>query len=224
MDNNRVVIFTGPWDGDTGTVPLSVPGDFIACADSGYKVCKAAGLRPDVVIGDFDSLESELIAEIDGLGIERIVHPCEKDETDTLLCVKYGLAQGFDDFLIAGGVGGDFGHTIANLQVLSFLTDMRCKAMIATGSETLLMADGDQLLVNGESRPGLPVILEGQPGEKFSVLSYAERSTGVCIKNAKYELKDAVLTNSYPIGVSNEFAGKGPITVSVRTGRLLIVL
>jgi len=213
MGNKRFVVFTGLWPKDAVTtqMPEPSPGDFVACADSGYEVCVSAGLCPDIAIGDFDSLPAEKISEIDARGIVRIVYPAEKDETDTLLCVKYGIEKGFDEFVVVGGIGGDFGHTMANLQALSFLTDKGCKAEIITDKERLVMADA--LLT-----------IKGAPGGRFSVMSYSERSTGISIKNAKYELSDAVLTYSFPVGVSNEFLDSSPVTISVKSGRLLVIV
>jgi len=214
METRRFVIFTGLWPRVPAPKNISKTDqeDFIACADGGYALCKSAGVRPDIVIGDFDSLTGELISEIDRLGIECAKHDPEKDDTDTMLCVKYGLAHGYERFLIIGGIGGDFGHTMANLQALSFLADMECEAAIETDNELVFICDRKQ-----ES------VFKGRPGSKFSVFSYAERSTGAYVKNAKYELKDAVLTHSYPIGVSNEFINPDPVNVSVRTGRLLVI-
>ena len=185
----------------------------MTCADGGYLVCKKAGIKPDAVIGDFDSLTEEQIREIDELGIERIVYPAEKGETDTLLCVSYGLKLGAAKFLIVGGIGGDFGHTMANIQVLSFLSDMECEAEITTCSNRLLMVSG-----------AAPMVINGAPGGKFSVFSYTERCSGVSIKNAKYELNDAALTQSFPLGVSNEFTEKGPVNIAVKHGRLLVII
>jgi len=222
METKRFVIFTGLWP-ESAKLPDPEPGDFIACADGGYAVCKSFGIRPDVVIGDFDSLSDSLVSEIDILGIERIKHPREKDDTDTMLCAKYGIAKGFDNFLIIGGIGGDFGHTMANIQTLSFLIDMECSAELVTGNERLFFADGETMILHRESKPAVPAEFAGSPGSKFSVLSYTERSSGVRVKNAKYELEDAVLTQSYPIGVGNEIINTDPVIVSVRYGRLLII-
>ncbi|MCL1895154.1 MAG: thiamine diphosphokinase [Clostridiales bacterium] len=225
MPDKRFVIFTALWSKDAGPsmLPQTIPGDLIACADGGYTVCASAGIRPDIVIGDFDSLTAQEISGIEAAGIERVVHPCEKDDTDTMLCAKYGLSRGFGRFLIVGGIGGSFGHTMANLQTLSFLTDMECEAMIVTDRERLFMADGEAVPVGREAKSAEPAMFSGRPGAKFSVLSYAERSSGVYIKNAKYGLSDAVLTQSYPVGVDNEFINTGAVTVSVRYGRLLII-
>jgi len=225
MGRKRFVVFTGSWTESAGTEALPHIGseDFIVCADGGYENCRAAGIRPKAVIGDFDSLPEERICEIESLGIERVVHPCEKDDTDTMLCLRYGAARGYEEFLIIGGIGGDTGHTMANIQALSFLADMDRTAEIVTEIERIFMADGMAASDSRKAKPAAPVTFSGRPGTCFSVLSYAERSSGVFVKNAKYELADAVLTHSCPVGVKNEFINKEPVTVSVRCGRLLII-
>ena len=225
MVTKRFVIFTGPPQEGfiLETLPEICPDDFVVCADGGYTVCISLGIKPEAVIGDFDSLPGELIREIDDLGIKRIIYPREKDDTDTMHCAKYGIARGFENFLIVGGIGGNFGHTMANMQVLSFLTDMECTAELVAVSERVFMADGKTASALRETEPSVPVIFAGRPGSKFSVLSYAERSSGVFIENARYRLTDAILTQSYPVGVSNEFINDDPVTVSVRYGRLIII-
>ena len=225
MGTKRFVIFTGLWQ--EGAAPAILPekeqDDCVVCADGGYVLCSSVGIVPDAVIGDFDSLTAELISDIENLGIERVLYPHEKDDTDTMLCVKYGIARGFEHFLIIGGIGGDFGHTIANVQTLSYLTDMGCAAEIVTGSERIFMLEGRSATALKEAGPPAAVALAGHPGMRFSVMSYSERSSGVFIKNAKYELNDALLTQSYPIGVSNEFISEEPVMVSVCHGRLIII-
>ena len=48
-----------------------------------------------------------------------IIHvPVEKDDTDTLLCLKYGMELGYREFLMIGGIGGRLDHTMANIQTL----------------------------------------------------------------------------------------------------------
>ena len=231
VEPKRCIIFSGPAADGAALAPLLniQPADYIICADSGYSVCKSAGFSPAVVIGDFDSLSGEYINEIDNLGIKRIMHPSGKDDTDTMLCAKYGVAEGFDSFTIAGGIGEDFGHTIANLQTLSFLCDMKCEADIVTTSERIFMLDGSTEQSTRRTVPAVfngtvPASFAGCPGGTFSVFSYTERCLGVSIENAKYPLSDAVLTQSYPIGVNNEFINDDPVMVTLKQGRLLIIL
>lgn len=278
-------------------------GDLVLCADGGWDEAAAAGIVPDAVIGDFDSLSAPFAEKLctwaatDGIGIEiamksapvspsmlpdksaappalnsgankapahklrpmadadlpKIVRlPAEKDETDTLACVKYGLAKGCEDFCIIGGLSGRFDHTFANIQTLSYIMDMGCTGRIVDGKNRAVMLDcirksiydfmfdieveglipdalGDDLEpctpeeADRQRRPAV-LTLEPVPHAGFAVFSYETRSTGVCIRNARYTLDEAVLTQSFPIGVSNEFIDGKPVEISLRAGRLLIVV
>ena len=102
----------GPFFG----LPVSpAPGDVVFAADGGYRHCQAAGLQPDLLLGDFDSLNDL------PKGIPIHTFPVEKDDTDTMLAIKYGLKEGYRTFHLYGGTGGRPDHTLANLQALGFL-------------------------------------------------------------------------------------------------------
>lgn len=231
MNDNktRCLIITAMQDVDyknpiTASVEIS-DSDYIICADGGYEYAKKECLTPDMVMGDFDSASLE---EIEASKISTKTFEVEKDDTDTMLSVKYAMSKGFENIIIIGGIGGDFGHTIANIQVLSYLSDMKCEAAIITPKEKIIMLDGETLkMVPSQSHQDrLPREIEitGVIGKKFSLFSYEERTTSVYIENAKYLLNDAVLTQSYPIGARNEFINENPVKIKIGYGRLLIVI
>ena len=112
-ERRRCAIFTAYCEGDAQRAYAHHAGDFVLCADGGWEIARGMGVRPDLVIGDFDSS-----AQPGDGAVERV--PVEKDDTDTMLCVKRGLAMGFDDFLIVGGFGGRTDHTLANIQSLHY--------------------------------------------------------------------------------------------------------
>ena len=92
----------GPFFG----LPVSpAPGDVVFAADGGYRHCQAAGLQPDLLLGDFDSLNDL------PKGIPIHTFPVEKDDTDTMLAIKYGLKEGYRTFHLYGGTGGRPDHT-----------------------------------------------------------------------------------------------------------------
>ena len=92
--------------------------DYVIAADGGYTACRRAGVEPQLLLGDFDSL-----AEVPALPhVERV--PVEKDDTDMILAVKRGLERGETLFHLYGGMGGQrTDHTVANLQALLYLAD-----------------------------------------------------------------------------------------------------
>ena len=76
------------------------PGDLVLAADAGYRICRQEGIIPDLLLGDFDSME----APADFARIRRV--PVEKDDTDTMLAVKTALAWGCGEVYLYGGTGG----------------------------------------------------------------------------------------------------------------------
>ena len=92
------------------------PEDLVIAADAGYRTCRELGIVPDLLLGDFDSMDQPT----DFANIHR--SPVEKDDTDTMLAVKTGLEQGCREFHLYGGTGGRrLDHTLANLQTLLYL-------------------------------------------------------------------------------------------------------
>lgn len=177
-------------------------GDLVIAADAGYR--QLGGVKPDYVVGDFDSLGFEPEGE-------RILrHPAEKDDTDTLLAVKLGLSLGYRAFVLLGGVGGRLDHTLANIQTLAYLQSHAAKACLIGDTETIAIIEHATL----RFRAGLSGIV--------SVFAYGERASGVYERGLAYPLTDATLTDDFPLGVSNAFTGE-PAEVSVERGRLLVL-
>lgn len=179
--------------------------DFIICADGGYAFRTLLGREPDLVVGDFDSLGSVPETE------NKIVAPREKDETDMMLAVKEGFKKGYKDFVIFGALGGDrFEHSVANLQLLSYIC--------SEGGKGTLIHDGKFFVAFRNSSISISENYKGY----ISVFSLCDESKGVTIKNLRYEVEDFTLRSNLPIGVSNEFVGKES-TVSVVDGTLLVI-
>ena len=62
---------------------------YVIAADSGYRHCLRYGVRPDLILGDFDSYEDRLPDDC-----EIFRAPREKDDTDLMLAVKTGFEKG----------------------------------------------------------------------------------------------------------------------------------
>jgi thiamine pyrophosphokinase len=213
-----VIISSCVPDGIPADIADSSDEEYVICADGGLAYAFAAGVAPDTVIGDFDSVSDDDLAKLPKDGsVEVIRLNSEKDDTDMVAAVKHAISKGLSDFVIVGGLSGRFDHSIGNVQTLSFLLDMKCKGWIIYGANRGTKKGSDR---NGAGRIKIEPVMPAY----FSVLSYTERSEGVTIRNAKYETEKILLTHSYPIGVSNEFIEGKSAEISVDNGRLLIVL
>ncbi len=185
-------------------VPEVPDGSFIIAADGGYSYVKELGLKPDLLLGDFDSLET--LPE----GVNILRYKKEKDETDVLLAVMEGLERGFNVFRIYGGTGGRVDHTVANIQTLAYLANR--------GAKGYLYDDGRVITIIRSGGISFPGSCKGY----ISVFAYGGNACGVTETGMKYSLSNATLTADDPLGVSNEFTG-GESSVSVDDGMLLII-
>lgn len=186
--------------------------DLIIALDGGLLYCEEKGIRPDYIIGDFDSLPAERQSLLEKYPAECILRlPKEKDDTDMLAAIKFAIEKGIRDFVIYGGLGGRLSHTIANLQCLMYLKQRGMNGL-------LLGKDTKAFLLQNEE----VAFAEGHSGY-ISVFAYSEKAEAVTLKGLKYELEDAELTAAFPLGVSNEFVGKEAI-IGVRRGILLVVM
>lgn len=181
--------------------------DLVIAADGGYGHLKRMGVAPDIIIGDFDSLETP---PMDSIGSNIQTHPCEKDDTDMMLAIKYGLSKGYSRFFLYGGIGGRLDHTVANLQALAYLARRGARGVLMDEAACATVIREDVLTFDADMR-GI-----------VSIFALDERAEGVTSKGLKYPLIDATLTNSFPLGVSNAFTGAESV-ISVKKGSLLVI-
>lgn len=183
---------------------VSCTNDMVIAADAGLRYLEQSGISADLVIGDFDTLhfkpQRPNVIELN----------TEKDDTDMLAAVHEGIKAGYELFHIYCGMGGRIEHTIANVQLLSELSQ--------NGKQGFLFGQNCILTVITNGTLCFPPNVSGF----ISVFSYSEKSKGVFLKGLKYELNDATLTNTFPIGVSNEFIGNESV-ITVKSGTLLVV-
>lgn len=180
-------------------------GDIIIAADGGYDSLIKRGYTPDLLIGDFDSLSSEIPD-----AIQTVRHPKEKDETDMFLAYAEGVDRGYTEFVMLGATGGRLDHTYANLSLLLYAKERGHNV-------TVIDAGGIIFCIKNET-----ITLAGSSGAVFSVFAIGGDATGVCISGAKYNADAVTLSPSFPLGVSNEFTDTD-VRISVEDGALLVI-
>ncbi|MGI5893643.1 MAG: thiamine diphosphokinase [Candidatus Merdivicinus sp.] len=187
-------------------IRAELPSDpyILIAADGGLRHTTALGLVPDVIIGDMDSVQEEDVPT------GAILYPSRKDDTDMMLAVKKGLALGAREFYLFGGMGGRFDHTYANIQTLAYLTEYNAHGWLMDENHRICILQDDAMTLSPDYR-------------YLSVFAYGGSCSGVTITGAGYNLENAVLTPSFPLGVSNYHAPGETMRVSVQNGSLLII-
>lgn len=186
-------------------------GELLIAADGGTQHCQELGLRPDVVIGDMDSISSDLRETLDKQGTRFIVHPRDKDETDLELALKYAIDQGGREILLLGLLGGRLDQTLTNLLLLTRPEWHSARLTAADGPDFAV------LLRSGESfSAGI------RPGDTLSLIALSQEVSGVTTQGLRWSLEKATLKFGSTLGVSNE-ANADRAEVRIEAGQLLVV-
>jgi thiamine pyrophosphokinase len=204
-----IIVCNGYAQEDERHDSLARPGDLIIAADGGSVLARQVGLEPQVVIGDMDSLPSELRDELERRGCQFLRYPTHKDETDTELAIRYALEQGADELVFVGATGHRLDHALANILLLAMPELMGVKARIVTrDAEIWLVRDSLEI--------------DGQPGDIVTLLPLGQDAIGVSTEGLEYALHDDKLRFGPARGVSNVMLST-QAHVSLRQGLLLVL-
>jgi len=202
----RAFIYTGGMIDAAGITERPTEGELVIAADSGWNNAKILGAKPDLLLGDFDSLGQKNLP--DGPEIYQV--PAEKDLTDTQLAVEMALSRGATEIVIIGGLSGRLDHTLSNLAILEHLKEKKIPAIITDGqNRARFVRDSGALVPRG--------------GFKYlSLIAADDTVKGVTVKGCKYPLENAKLKKTYQYAVSNEIEGNCAL-VEVRKGGIYII-
>jgi len=176
----------------------------VAAADAGLVRILEAGLLPDLVVGDMDSLPDRTL--LNRVPAERVfVFPEDKDETDTEIGMRMLRERGCTEITLAGGGGGRMDHLLA----VALLFERR------TPPVRWLTDTADMYLVQGEAE------FDGWEGSIVSVFPVGARAARMKSDGLRWPLDGLVFRRGYG-GVSNRVVGER-MRISVRTGKLLLV-
>ena len=179
-------------------------GDFIICCDCGMRHTEKLLVKPDLIVGDFDSSENP------DLDVETIVLPREKDDTDTVFAVKEAVKRGFEKFLLVGVIGERFDHSMGNVSILLYLDSQGKFAKIVDDFSEMEIVSDKVSYVDGSFK-------------YFSLLNISGIADGITVRGAKYPLENASVSCEYQYGISNEVLPGETAEISVKNGRLLLV-
>lgn len=207
--DNCIIVGAGRFSGLIKEISRET--DYVIAADGGFLYLEELGIVPDLVIGDLDSLSEQLSEEEINRIENKIILPVMKDETDLFAAVKKGIEVGCRVFHIYGAMGGRIDHTIANIQILHYIAEQNKQGFIYDKEAMLSTICNTGISFPKEATGGL------------SVFSLDNSAKGVTIKGMKYLLDHVEVTNTFPIGISNEFIGE-QATISVEQGTLLLVV
>lgn len=91
--------------------------DFIICADGGYDNAKVLNLKPDLLVGDFDSIDHDTMENLPE-NLRVIEYPSDKDMSDLEIALDYLVDNNFKEATVIGGTGSRLDHSISNIMMI----------------------------------------------------------------------------------------------------------
>ncbi len=185
-------------------------GGLVVAADGGARLALACGYRPDLVVGDMDSLDEATLAALLRDGAELRRFSPDKDETDLELALLTAVHAGATWVRILGAAGDRLDQTLANILLLTLDALRGIDARLVAGRQTLwLIGPGDHAL-------------DGTPGDTISLIPLDGDAIGVRTHALRYSLRGETLRFGPARGVSNVITAEGA-RVALERGRLLVV-
>ena len=181
----------------------------IICCDGGARHLENTGIKPDVIIGDMDSIDLEQLKKYRDQGVKIIEHPANKDFTDTELALDYAIGLKPEAIYIWGASGGRLDHTLANIFLLgkgekagikTFLLDEYCEAFVLSKD------------VNFKNAAGCTV----------SLIALSGQVEGITLKGFLYPLAQENLVLGESRGISN-IVSDATASIDIKSGSLLVV-
>ncbi len=180
--------------------------DLLIAADGGAKYFFDIGLTPQVIIGDMDSINSDMWKSKSD--IEHIRYPADKDKSDAELAIEYALEHGYEQIILVAATGGRLDHTLGNIALVAGYTG---RVAIFDGTSTLVAVDKSKKCT-----------LHGRIGAIVSLMPYSTSPLKVRTNGLKYPLQNECLISATH-GLSNELS-QTEACICVSDGILLVYI
>lgn len=178
--------------------------DFIIACDKGFQYCVEENIKPDLIVGDFDSLDLKLPEDVTVIRLQ-----VRKDDTDTMSAIRYSIEKGFDEIYLYCALGKRLDHAYANIQSCVYASKHNVDCIIFDDKNKIYITNKNNVVIHKENTNNISL---------FAV----DEVKGLSIKGSDYDCDNVTLTNSYPLGQSNHFI-KNEINILKDSGILIII-
>lgn len=188
----------------------------VVAADGGARQAARLGLRPDVVVGDADSIERAMLDAVQAAGARIRLQPTAKDASDTELALAEARAAGASAVTIIGALGGlRFDHALANVLLTTGHGYPELELTLLDGTTRIRCLRANAGAGAGE------LVLTGRVGDLVSLFPVGT-ALGVTTEGLQYPLSDESLPPGTSRGLSNVRLA-ATAQVRLEEGALLIV-
>jgi thiamine pyrophosphokinase len=191
----RILIISGG-NIEEGFLTKLVPGNSysaIIAADRGLLAADMLDIRPDFIVGDFDSVPPGILEKYKQMSTPVKTFPSEKDKTDTQIAMELALMHNPSAIDIAGGTGSRLDHVLANIHLLVLPMQLGIDACLLDSRNKIYLRDKSFFIDR-----------DCQYGKFVSLLPFTPEVIGLTLRGFKYPLNRVTLTAGSSLGISNE--------------------
>lgn len=210
----QTVIVSGGMLEESFVLPVlkSRDTDCVIAADRGLEFLYEHRIRPDHIVGDFDSLPPEILAFYrEQTDIPIRTYDPVKDYTDTEIALRLALKLGKKDLILLGATGDRVDHVWGNVQTLKIALDAGASAQILDPHNRIRLTDRSMTLKRAEAF-----------GKYFSLFPLGKEIEDLSISGAKYPLSRHCLKPYDSLSVSNQIEGE-EVVIEFSEGILVLI-
>jgi len=184
--------------------------DYVIAADKGLLYADQLNCKVDYILGDYDSVDKDLLEKYRNMNVELITFPCEKDYTDTHLAIQTAIEKGASQITILGAIGSRMDHTMSNIQNMKIALNLDIPCYIINEYNKIYLANKAVVIHKAQ-----------QFGNYISLIPLSEIVTGLTLSGFYYPLKKFTMNQGFSVGVSNEIVEEKGI-IEFEDGILII--
>lgn len=198
-NNKKILIVTGGYleEEFLQTLLSKEKYSIIIAADRGLLALDILSIKPDYILGDFDSVPLDVLAKYKGKTIPIDIYPSMKDKTDTHIAFEKALSLNPSIIDLVGATGSRMDHTISNIDLLMLALNQGVSARILDSNNKIYL-----------KKDSFSIYKEGQHGDFISLLSFSFQVNGLKLHGFRYPLDGITLEAGSSLGVSNELVSE----------------
>jgi thiamine pyrophosphokinase len=204
---HALILAGGELELSSDVIHIAKAANFIIAADSGIRHAQNLHLKPNLIVGDFDSAsETDLSAFKD---IPKKGFSTDKDWLDLEIALDEVLKLEPSKISVLGATGGRIDQTLAAILIASAHTARNIS--LHSGKQSIFFMQDEASMT-----------LELAPNTLFSLLSLKDDAV-MSVKNARYELEQFRLAYGVGLGVSNRVS-QSPLQLDLSNGLIAIIV
>jgi thiamine pyrophosphokinase len=203
LKTQTVIIADGTFPSHPIPLGYITNAERIICCDGSADNTILAGFIPDAIVGDMDSLSTELFDRF----ADRIFPDDDQETNDLTKAVAWCRESGYKDLVIVGATGKREDHTIGNISLLTeYINDVDVVIVTDTGIFQPIKKSS---------------AISSFPGQQISIFSI-DPETEITTAGLKYPLKKSKIRNWW-VATLNEALGD-TFSLEFSTGRVIVFL